>query len=63
MAYHYLDYHQLHAFCTAAFRSYGFDETTSGEITDVLLAADLNGTESTACSAWCATITKSPAAW
>ena len=46
MAYHYLDYHQLHAFCTAAFRSYGFDEKTSGEITDILLAADLNGTES-----------------
>jgi LDH2 family malate/lactate/ureidoglycolate dehydrogenase len=46
MAYHYLDYEQLHAFCAAAFRSYGFDEKTSGEITDILLAADLNGIES-----------------
>lgn len=46
MAYHYLDYNQLHAFCSAAFRSYGFDEKTSGEITDILLAADLNGIES-----------------
>ena len=46
MAYHYLDYEQLHAFCTAAFRSYGFDEACSAEIADVLLAADLNGTES-----------------
>ena len=46
MAYHYLDYAQLHAFCAAAFRSYGFDEKTSGEITDILLAADLNGIES-----------------
>ena len=46
MAYHYLDYEQLHAFCSAAFRSYGFDEKDSGEITDILLAADLNGIES-----------------
>ena len=46
MAYHYLDYEQLHAFCSAAFRSYGFDETNSREITDILLAADLNGIES-----------------
>ena len=46
MAYHYLDYAQLHAFCSAAFRSYGFDETQSREITDILLAADLNGIES-----------------
>ena len=46
MAYHYLDYQQLHAFCSAAFRSYGFDEKTSGEITNILLAADLNGIES-----------------
>ena len=46
MAYHYLDYEQLHAFCSAAFRSYGFDEKNSREITDVLLAADLNGIES-----------------
>ena len=46
MAYHYLDYTQLHAFCSAAFRSYGFDEKQSGEITDILLAADLNGIES-----------------
>lgn len=46
MAYHYLDYQQLYAFCSAAFRSYGFDQTQSDEITDVLLAADLNGIES-----------------
>ena len=46
MAYHYLDYEQLHAFCSAAFLSYGFDETNSREITDILLAADLNGIES-----------------
>ena len=46
MAYHYLDYAQLHAFCSAAFRSYGFEETASREITDILLAADLNGIES-----------------
>lgn len=46
MAYHDLDYQQLHAFCSAAFRSYGFEETTSREITDILLAADLNGIES-----------------
>ena len=46
MAYHYLDYEQLHKFCAAAFRSYGFDEKDAGEITDILLAADLNGIES-----------------
>ena len=46
MAYHLLDYAQLHAFCSAAFRSYGFDDLQSREITDILLAADLNGTES-----------------
>ncbi len=46
MAYHHLDYDQLHAFCRAAFLSYGFDEAQSTTITDVLLAADLNGTES-----------------
>ncbi|MBQ2948711.1 MAG: Ldh family oxidoreductase [Clostridia bacterium] len=46
MAYHHLDYAQLHAFCSAAFRSYGFDETNAKEITDILLAADLNGIES-----------------
>ena len=46
MAYHYLDYAQLSAFCCAAFQSYGFNETGSREIADVLLAADLNGIES-----------------
>lgn len=46
MSYRYLDYTQLHAFCTAAFRSYGFSEQNSIEIADILLAADLNGTES-----------------
>ena len=46
MAYHYLDFEQLHAFCSAAFCSYGFDENTSRQITDILLAADLNGIES-----------------
>ena len=35
MAYHYLDYRQLHAFCSAAFCSYGFEEKTAGEITDI----------------------------
>ena len=44
--YTYLNYEQLHAFCCAAFCSYGFSAEDSRGITDILLAADLNGIES-----------------
>ena len=46
MGYVYLDYRELLRFCQSVFRSYGFSETESGEIADVILAADLNGIES-----------------
>lgn len=44
--YHFLDYEELKTFCEAVFRSYGFTDEESRMIADVLLAADLNGTES-----------------
>ena len=46
MAYHYLEYNSLLRFCHQLFATYGFTEEESAAITDVLLAADLNGIES-----------------
>lgn len=46
MAYRYLDYEALEAFCRAVFESYGFTAQESADITSVVLAADLNGIES-----------------
>ncbi len=46
MQYHRVDYNALRTFCIHAFQGYGFDETQSAQITDVLLDADLSGIES-----------------
>ena len=46
MKYHLLDYPQLVKFCESIFLTYGFSEAESTQITDVILAADLNGIES-----------------
>ena len=46
MQYHRVDYQKLRTFCIHAFQGYGFDETQSEQITDVLLDADLSGIES-----------------
>lgn len=46
MQYHYLDYKQTVRFCESVFKAYGFSDQESSEIVDVLLTADLNGTES-----------------
>ncbi|MBQ9009624.1 MAG: Ldh family oxidoreductase [Clostridia bacterium] len=46
MGYVYLDYPELRGFCQSVFCGYGFTEQESGEIADVILAADLNGIES-----------------
>ena len=46
MNYHYLDYHQLLNFCESVFLAHGFSDQQSKEIAQVVLAADLNGTES-----------------
>lgn len=46
MQYHHVKYEELHAFCVKVFQGYGFTEEQSGQITDVLLAADLSGIES-----------------
>ena len=46
MQYHRVDYQKLRNFCIHAFQGYGFDETQSEQITDVLLDADLSGIES-----------------
>ena len=46
MQYHHVNYEALHAFCVKVFQGYGFSEAQSGQITDVLLAADLSGIES-----------------
>ncbi len=46
MQYHHVSYEKLHRFCVEVFKGYGFDETQSCQITDVLLAADLSGIES-----------------
>ena len=42
----YYEYEQRLHFCESIFRAYGFDEQKSAEIADVVLMADLNGTES-----------------
>ena len=46
MAYVNLNYEELERFCRSVFRGYGFSEQESREITQVVLAADLNGIES-----------------
>lgn len=46
MQYRYYDYEQMLHFCESIFRAYGFDAQKSAEIADVVLMADLNGTES-----------------
>ena len=46
MAYHYLEYNSLVTFCHQLFATYGFSKEESESITDVLVAADLNGIES-----------------
>ena len=46
MKYHLLDYSQLVKFCESVFSAYGFSAEESAQITDVILAADLNGIES-----------------
>ena len=46
MAYTYLNYPDLLAFCESVFRGYGFTEEESRVIADVVLAADLSGIES-----------------
>jgi len=46
MQYHHVDYAKLREFCIHVFQGYGFDETESVQITDVLLDADLSGIES-----------------
>lgn len=46
MAYKYLAYPDVRAFCIQVFQGYGFSESESRNITDVLLEADLCGIES-----------------
>ncbi|MBE6985856.1 MAG: Ldh family oxidoreductase [Ruminococcaceae bacterium] len=46
MQYHHVEYGKLHEFCIKVFQGYGFNEEEAGQITDVLLAADLSGIES-----------------
>lgn len=46
MQYHRVSYEKLVKFCVECFKGYGFDEKQAGQITDVLLAADLSGIES-----------------
>ena len=46
MQYHHVEYGKLHEFCVKVFQGYGFNEEEAGQITDVLLAADLSGIES-----------------
>ncbi|MGJ4851879.1 Ldh family oxidoreductase [Bacillota bacterium Meth-B3] len=46
MEYHVLNYRQLVRFCESVFVCYGFSAEDSRTITDVILAADLNGIES-----------------
>ena len=59
MGYQYWNYDLLKKFCTDAFLKFGFNEAEADTIQDVLLTSDLFGIESTACSAWCATISAS----
>ena len=46
MQYYRIPYEKLKAFCIGVFQGYGFSESESAQITDVLLAADLSGIES-----------------
>jgi len=46
MKYYYLDYDELRNFCHAAFMVRGFSDEESTVISDIVLAADLNGIES-----------------
>lgn len=46
MAYTYLPYQNVQLFCQKVFQGYGFSETESAEITEILLDADLSGIES-----------------
>ena len=46
MAYRKISYEDTRKFCIKVFEGYGFTEEESVRITDVLLEADLNGTES-----------------
>ncbi len=46
MQYHHVEYSKLHDFCIKVFQGYGFSEEEAGQITNVLLAADLSGIES-----------------
>ena len=46
MQYHHVEFGKLHEFCVKVFQGYGFNEEEAGQITDVLLAADLSGIES-----------------
>lgn len=45
-SYHRVNYEALKAYCEGVFQGYGFTAEESGQITDVLLAADLSGIES-----------------
>jgi len=46
MAYRHLAYKDVKAFCEKVFCGYGFSPEESGQITDILLEADLSGIES-----------------
>ena len=46
MAYRHLAYEDVKKYCLKVFQGYGFNETESAQITDVLLEADLSGFES-----------------
>ena len=50
MAYYRLPEKELRAYCEAVMGKYGFNEKQSRDIADILLTADLQGLESTACS-------------
>ena len=45
MQYHRIPYEKTRDFCIKVFQGYGFTETESTQITDVLLDADLCGIE------------------
>ena len=45
-AYKHIQYEELRKFCRKVFEGYQFTPEESGQITDVLLAADLSGIES-----------------
>ncbi|MBP3304573.1 MAG: Ldh family oxidoreductase [Oscillospiraceae bacterium] len=46
MAYRHLAYEDVKKFCIKVFQAYGFSQTESEQVTDVLLEADLSGIES-----------------